>query len=70
LQLLELETPLIVALNQIDMAKKKGIIVDHAKAEKILGVPVIPTVAVSGKGIYGMLETATEVIEKKRKWSL
>jgi len=67
LQLLELETPLIVALNQIDMAKKKGIIVDHEKAEKILGVPVIPTVAVSGKGIYGMLETATEVIEKKRK---
>ena len=67
LQLLELETPLIVALNQIDMAKKKGIIVDHEKAEKILGVPVIPTVAVSGKGIYGMLETVIEVIEKKTK---
>ena len=67
LQLLELETLLIVALNQIDMAKKKGIIVDHEKAEKILGVPVIPTVAVSGKGIYGMLETVIEVIEKKRK---
>ena len=67
LQLLELETPLIVALNQIDMAKKKGIIVDHKKAKKILGVPVIPTVAVSGKGIYGMLETAIRVIEKKTK---
>ncbi len=67
LQLLELETPLIVALNQIDMAKKKGIIIDHEKAEKILGVPVIPTVAVSGKGIYGMLEKAIGVIEKKTK---
>jgi len=67
LQLLELETPLIVALNQIDMAKKKGIIIDHEKAEKILGVPVVPTVAVSGKGIYGMLEKAIGVIEKKRK---
>jgi ferrous iron transport protein B len=67
LQLLELESPLIVALNQIDMAKKKGIIVDHEKAETILGVPVIPTVAVSGKGIYGMLETAIEVIEKKTR---
>ena len=67
LQLLELESPVIVALNQIDMAKKKGIIVDHEKAEKILGVPVIPTVAVSGKGIYGMLETAIGVIEKKKK---
>jgi ferrous iron transport protein B len=67
LQLLELETPLLVALNQIDMAKKKGIIIDYEKAEKVLGVPVLPTVAVSGKGIYKMLETAIEVIEKKRK---
>lgn len=67
LQLLELETPMVVALNQVDMAKKKGIIIDHEKAEKILGIPVIPTIAVSGKGIYEMLETAIEVIEKKRK---
>jgi len=67
LQLLELETPLLVALNQIDMAKKKGIIIDYEKAEKILGIPVIPTVAVNGKGIYTMLETAIEVIEKTKK---
>jgi ferrous iron transport protein B len=67
LQLLELETPLLVALNQIDMAKKKGIMVDYEKAEKILGVPVVPTVAVSGKGIYGMLEKVLEVIEQRRK---
>lgn len=67
LQLLELETPLLIALNQVDMAKKKGIMIDYEKAEKLLGVPVVPTVAVSGKGIYGMLETAIEVIEKKTK---
>jgi ferrous iron transport protein B len=67
LQLLELESPLLVALNQIDMATKKGIVIDVEKAEKILGVPVVPTVAVSGKGVYRMLETAIEVIEKKRK---
>jgi ferrous iron transport protein B len=67
LQLLELETPLIIALNQIDMAEKKGITVDIEKAEKLLGVPVVPTVAVSGKGVYQMLETAIEVIEGKRK---
>jgi ferrous iron transport protein B len=67
LQLLELETPLLIALNQVDMAKKKGIIIDYEKAEKLLGVPVVPTVAVSGKGIYGMLETAIEVIEQKMK---
>ena len=67
LQLLELETPLLIALNQIDMAKKKGITIDIKKAKEILGVPVVPTVAISGKGVYQMLETAIEVIEKKQK---
>ena len=67
LQLLELETPILVVLNQIDMASKKGIIIDYAKAEKILGVPVIPTVAVSGKGISDMLEKSIEIVQKKRK---
>ncbi|PVX26574.1 MAG: ferrous iron transport protein B [Candidatus Bathyarchaeum sp.] len=67
LQLMELETPLLVALNQIDMAKKKGIVINYEKAEQILGVPVVPTVAVSGKGVSDMLETAIQVIEKKRK---
>ena len=67
LQLLEMETPLLITLNQVDMAKKKGIRIDYEKAEKTLGVPVIPTVAVSGKGIYKMLETAIEIIEKTRK---
>ena len=67
LQLLELESPLLIALNQIDMATKKGITIDIKKAEEILGVPVVPTVAISGKGVYQMLETAIEVIEKKQK---
>jgi ferrous iron transport protein B len=60
LQLLELETPMIMALNQMDMAKKKGIKIDHEELEKLLGVPVIPTVAVSGTGIYELLEKAIE----------
>ncbi|NIU83684.1 MAG: hypothetical protein GWN64_09480, partial [Candidatus Thorarchaeota archaeon] len=55
----------IMALNQMDMAKKKGIRIDHEKLEKLLGIPVIPTVAVSGTGIYELLEKAVEVTEKK-----
>ena len=65
LQLLELGTPMIMALNQMDMAKKKGIKIDHEKMEKLLGIPVIPTVAVSGTGIYELLEKAIEIIEKR-----
>ncbi len=67
LQLLELEAPLIIALNQSDLAQKKGINIDTDKAEKVLGVPVVPTVAITGKGVSNMLETAIEVIEKKHK---
>ena len=64
LQLMELETPIVVALNQMDMAKKKGITIDHKKLEKILGVPVVPTVATNRTGIYDLIQTSVDAIEK------
>jgi ferrous iron transport protein B len=56
MQLLELGRPMIVALNQVDTAKKKGIEVDHRKLAKLLGVPVIPTIAVKSIGLTELLE--------------
>jgi ferrous iron transport protein B len=64
LQLMELETPIIVALNQMDIAKKKGLEIDTEKLENLLGLPVMPTVAIKGIGIFQLLEKAVEVIEK------
>jgi len=64
LQLMELETPMIIALNQVDMAKKKGIEIDAERLEKLLEVPVIQTVAIKGTGIFQLLERALETIEK------
>ena len=64
LQLIELETPMVMALNQIDMAAKKGIEIDHEKLQKLLGIPVIPTVAITGKGVYELLERSVEMTEK------
>ncbi|MEM2960916.1 MAG: ferrous iron transport protein B [Candidatus Bathyarchaeia archaeon] len=64
LQLIELEAPMVIALNQMDMANKKGIRIDIGKLEKNLGIPVIPTVAIKGIGISQLLEKAIEVIEK------
>lgn len=64
LQLMELEAPLILALNQIDIAKKKGIDVDVDKLEELLGIIVIPTVATKGIGLFQLLERAVELIEK------
>jgi len=67
LQLIELETPMIIALNQIDIAKKKGIKIDIKKLEKLLGVPVIPTVATKGMGLFQLLEKALDIVEKGPK---
>jgi len=64
LQLMELEAPMILALNQVDIATKKGIEINHEKLEKILGISVVPTVAVKGTGVYDLLEKAVEVAEK------
>ena len=67
LQLTELETPMVIALNQVDMAKKKGIEINCKKLEKTLGVPVIPTVATRGTGVYELLQRCVETIEKGGK---
>jgi ferrous iron transport protein B len=64
LQLMELETPMVIALNQMDMAKRKGIQIDVEKLEKLLGIPVIPTIAIKGIGIFQLLEKAVEIAEK------
>lgn len=67
LQLLELEAPIIVDLNQVDCAAKKGIRIDVEKLSKALGVPVVPTVAITGSGITELLSTVIAVAEGEKK---
>lgn len=64
LQLMELEVPLIIALNQMDLAEKRGIKIDYKRLEEILGVPVVPTIAIRGKGIHELLSKVVEGFEK------
>ncbi len=66
LQLLELGPKMVIALNQMDVARRKGIRVDPKELEKLLGVPVVPTVAIRGRGIQALLEKALEVAEGRR----
>jgi len=73
-ELLELEHPMILALNMIDLAEKKGIEIHPEKLEKLLGVPVIPTIATHGRGIKTLLEKALWTLEEglpvsSLKWS-
>ena len=64
LQLLEKHLPMIVALNLWDDAKHKGITIDVEKLEELLGVPIVPTVAVSGEGLATL---AHRIKEARRK---
>ncbi len=61
LQLLELHiAPVIVVLNQWDLARKKGLSIDVQKLAEILGCPVLPAVAVTGRGVHEILETVID----------
>ncbi len=51
LEILQLEKPLILMLNKFDEAQRKGITIDVKKLSKLLGIPVIATVATTGEGL-------------------
>lgn len=66
LQLLELKLPMVICLNMIDEAERKGIKIDIEKLSKILGVPVMPTIAVKGNGVKELFSIAYKMGEKKK----
>jgi len=60
LQLLERQVPVVVALNMWDDARHRGINIDAAKLEELLGIPVVPTVGVTGEGIKELVSRFSE----------
>lgn len=61
-QLIDMGKRVIVALNMMDDVKRNGLQVDVKKLSELLGVPVIPTIAVNKQGIEELkskLETAS-----------
>lgn len=67
IQLMEMDTPLVLCLNQTDVAEKKGITIDTHRLEAALGVPVVATVATRGKGIRELVKTAVQIAQRKRE---
>jgi len=56
LQLLERNIPVIVALNIWDDTGHRGIHIDLGRLEELLGVPVVPTIGITGQGIKELVE--------------
>ena len=57
-QLLELERPLVLALNFMDEVKARGDQIDVERLSKELGVPVVPITAKTGEGLDELLQVA------------
>lgn len=60
-QLMEMGLPLVLALNMIDEAEAKGLCINIERLSSLLHVPIVPTVARSGKGVQTVLECAAGV---------
>ncbi len=51
MEIIEEGYPLVIALNMRDVAEDKNILIDADRLERILGIPVVSTVAIAGEGI-------------------
>lgn len=66
LELLTMELPMIVAVNLMDQADKNGVVIDFEALRELLGVPVIPTAGLSGRGIPEMLREIRGLAGKEK----
>jgi ferrous iron transport protein B len=68
-QMLELGTPVIIALNMSDMAHNRGIITDEKQLSQLLGVPVVPTVGNKRSGMDELLQAAVDLSDDARNYN-
>ena len=64
-QLAEMGVPLVLALNMLDEAPARGVVVDHQRVATLLAIPVVPTIAVRGEGVehvVAALQTCARLI--------
>lgn len=59
-QLMEMRVPMAIALNMVDIAEKRGFVINVERLSLLLGVPVVGTVGNKGRGVYKLLKTCVE----------
>jgi ferrous iron transport protein B len=66
-QILELDVPVVIALNMTDDLQKTGAKINNAQLSRLFGgVPVISTTANQGKGVSELISTAVHVVGKTK----
>ncbi len=66
-QIMEIDVPIVIALNMMDMVEKNGDKIDPAKLEAQIGLPVVAISALKEKGLDELMQRAYEVCKQPRK---
>ena len=66
-QLMEMRVPMVIALNMVDVAARRGVTIDTGKLSALLGVPIVETVGSKGKGMDELLEACVGAMAAPRK---
>ncbi len=66
-QIMEIDVPMIIALNMMDAVRKAGDKIDALELQDRLGIPVVEISALKGDGIHELMEKACAVCKNKRK---
>jgi len=64
-ELIDMNRSMVIALNMYDEVEKSEAHIDYNNLGKMLGVPIVPTVASSGRGIHDLLDTVISVYEMR-----
>ena len=67
LQLIELELPMVLAINMMDEMKANGGTVKINEFEKLIGIPCVPISAIKNEGVADLIECAIKVATIKRR---
>ncbi|MHB9143064.1 MAG: ferrous iron transport protein B [Paludibacter sp.] len=64
-QLIDMNIKVVIALNMYDELEKKGVTFDYEGLGKMMGIPIIPTVASKGKGVDELFDKLIDVYEDR-----
>ncbi|MDD2961740.1 MAG: ferrous iron transport protein B [Muribaculaceae bacterium] len=62
-ELIDMDRSMVIALNMFDELESKGATIDYKSLGKMIGVPIVPTISKSGKGIDDLFDSIIKVYE-------
>ena len=67
IQFIDLGIPIVAALNLIDEAEKRNIIIDSGELSRLLGIPIVKTIATTGSGLDDLIQKAVDTAKNKKE---